>query len=481
MNNLIGVIALRNKLDAHFQEMPNPDDVLRKNNVYDIGRLMRLVDSDAHIYSCIQSRKAGVLSLEWQIEGDTNQETMFIESVFGGLDLRQIINDILNAPLFGYQPLEIYWRLENQKLRPVGLVAKPVGWFYFDNKNMLYFRPEYEIRGQLVPMNKFIIAQHYPTYDNPYGQSVLTKCFWPAYFKRTGLAYWGTYMEKFGMPYIIGKMDDAQMNTKEYDAFAEMLENLNQDAIAIIGEKSSIEIMHNHAAQKSDIYQILMQYCNAEISKAILSQTLTTEIGERGSYAASATHQEVRKDVIESDKKLVENALNQLIHLAISLNFGDYAYHPEFRLYEEEDVDMKLAERDYKLAQTNQIRFRKNYWVNNYGFAKDEIDEIDPAAQPTAAFADDDDESLADLDAQLQDMLENQTDDLVENSELFDLLIKRLDEHIGQSGNIEDALDALPDALRKLDSEALEELMTRYMFAAHLSGRASVSGEAENA
>ena len=44
---------------------------------------------------------------------------------------------------------------------------------------------------------------------------------------------------------------------------------------------------------------------NSEISKAVLGQTLTTEIGSTGSYAAANTHMAVRQDIIDADKNLL--------------------------------------------------------------------------------------------------------------------------------------------------------------------------------
>ena len=50
---------------------------------------------------------------------------------------------------------------------------------------------------------------------------------------------------------------------------------------------------------------------NAEISKAVLGQTLTTEIGERGSYAAAQAHNEVREHLAAADRPIVRGAICQ--------------------------------------------------------------------------------------------------------------------------------------------------------------------------
>ena len=107
----LGVIATRQAfLFSSMNELlPNPDVVLQKNN--ETLETYRNFLYDAHVSSCVQSRKAGVMSLEWEINrgGQKSNEALFIEEIFNDLNLRQIINDILDAPLYGFKPLEIYW------------------------------------------------------------------------------------------------------------------------------------------------------------------------------------------------------------------------------------------------------------------------------------------------------------------------------------------------------------------------------------
>ena len=46
----------------------------------------------------------------------------------------------------------------------------------------------------------------------------------------------------------------------------------------------------------------------------------------------------IRQDIIDSDKKLVEQTINQLIQWIYEINFSN-AEIPVFELYQEEDVD----------------------------------------------------------------------------------------------------------------------------------------------
>jgi len=103
----------------------------------------------------------------------------------------------------------------------------------------------------------------------------------------------------------------------------------------VVGGNIEVKLQDFNKSGNMDLYQHLIEICNAEISKVILSGTLTTEI-KTGSYAASQTHQEIRKEVIESDLLLIEKHINRIIENICELNFGNIS-KPLFTFKNEED------------------------------------------------------------------------------------------------------------------------------------------------
>lgn len=143
--------------------LPDPDIVLRKQ-----GKDMRIYKEllcDPHVFACTQSRKAGVLSLDWDINRglDKDENAQAIEDLLKKLDIHKLINDILEATLYGFQPLEINWKREKSgKILPASIVAKPPEWFCFDDENNLKFRTKENYYGEIVPPKKFLLAQNNP-------------------------------------------------------------------------------------------------------------------------------------------------------------------------------------------------------------------------------------------------------------------------------------------------------------------------------
>ena len=111
--NLSDEIATRKRSFDFYSNglyLLDPDPVLRKQGK-DI-KIYKGFLSDSHVWACIQSRKSGVLSLEWEIDRGKakSRQAKVIENLFNNLDLYNIISEILNASLFGFQPLEVMWQ-----------------------------------------------------------------------------------------------------------------------------------------------------------------------------------------------------------------------------------------------------------------------------------------------------------------------------------------------------------------------------------
>ncbi len=365
---------IQNSFYKYLDILPNPDKILSRT-----GKTIetyRELKNDAHLWSCIQSRKSGVLSLENRInQGKSSQYiTNEIESIFDSLDLYQIIRDILEAPLFGYQPLEIIWEVagrNNKMIVPKQIVAKPQEWFYYDGKGELKFRKAGKFKGEEIPPMKIINVQFESSYMNPYGNSLLAKCYWPLKFKNGGLRFWINFTEKYGMPMLVGQYSRGA-SQDEVQKLADSLNDMTQDAIIVTPMDVKVEMKEAVKSTSVELYRELIKHCNAEISKAILSQTLTTEL-DKGSYAAAQTHYRIRREVILSDIRLVESTLNKIIKYIVDLNFNATEY-PKFSIIFNDSENEQRIERDLKISQSQNIQLTKKYLMNTYGFKEDDIE-----------------------------------------------------------------------------------------------------------
>lgn len=461
--SLIKEIATRKRsLDFYSlgMSLPDPDPVLRKQGKD--TRIYKELLCDPHVFACVQSRKAGVLSLEWEINRgkDKDQRSKIIEELFNRIDIYNLISEIINATLFGFQPLEIMWQRQNNLLLPVDVKAKPPEWFCFDEENHLKFKTKNNIDGEELPDKKFLCPQSNPSYENPYGERVLSRVFWPVTFKKGGLKFWVIFSEKYGMPFLIGKHPRGT-SQEETEDLADMLENMVQDAIAVIPDDSSVEIQEAAKGTSAEIYDKLIDKMNSEISKAILGQTLTTEVGSTGSYAASNTHFAVRQDIINSDKKLVEKTLNQLIWWVYELNWNTNEV-PEFELYEEENVSLELSQRD-KILVDSGIKFTKEYFMKTYGFEEEDIELAQPKEK--VEFAQFSQEKNG------QDVIDDLVDLFDQNNlnEQSKEILKSTMSMITQGNSYEEIQEKLEE--NNLNTKDFEEVLTKALFLSEVWGR----------
>lgn len=459
-------IAIRQnfeKIVSYWNMLPDPDPILRKRGL-DITTYRELL-TDPHLFSTIQQRKAGVLSQNWELQQINSSDFEFnlIKQILNNLPLENIIDQILNAPLFGFVVLEIVWKKQGNYLIPDKIEEKPQEWFFFDLNNQLNLKKNFnpslgKYEGEPINPLKFLLIQHKPTYSNPYGERLLSRCFWPITFKRGGLKFWITFTEKYGQPFLFGKLPRGS-NQDDIDNLLNALNNMVQDAVAVIPDDSSIDILEASKTSSVEVFKQLLDFMNQEISKAILTQTLTTEVGDRGTYAASKTMETQLEKIQLADKRLVEATFNRLINLIYTINFNSIE-KPKFILFQEQDVDKILAERDQILVNTG-IKFTKEYYIKNYNLAPEDFE-----LKETISFA----EKPANLNQTITDELINQLPDQLLQLQIESAL-KPILQAIKKGENYDTIMEELAKLYPAMNTNQLEELLTRLIFVSEAIGR----------
>lgn len=346
--------------------LPRPDKMHRRaGNTFQTYRDLK---NDSHVWSCIQSRKSGTLNLDYFIDAAySNSEIVeFIKEIFDDLDISSLISSILDTSLYGFQVQEIIWKNDkNGNIIPDKIISKPHELFFIDNSNEILYKPEPLKDAMKLPDYKFLISRYEADSINPYGTGLLSKCYWYVVFKNSALRFWVNYMEKYGMPLVIGQINRGT-DASEMNQLAELLAAMTDNTSIVTPNDINIEIKEPVRNSSIELFKELIKLCNNEISKTILSETLTTEL-ESGSFAAAQTHFRVRREVISADSKLVENTVNQLIYYAVKINFGDLAY-PKFRFVINDSDNLNKIDRDTKLVAAG-VKFSKEYWMRTYGIS----------------------------------------------------------------------------------------------------------------
>ncbi|MBN2188381.1 MAG: DUF935 family protein [Chitinispirillaceae bacterium] len=446
--------------------LPNPDQILKA-----LGRdisIYREIKTNPYVRGAVKSRFAGTLSLNWSIDrGKTaSRQAKLVEDLFEDLDMHGIIASILEATQFGYQPLEIVWQPGRYWL-PKAIVGKPPEWFCFGNNNELRFRSiARPFDGEELPDKQFLLARQEASYDNPYGYADLSSCFWPVTFIKGDLTFWVRFLEKFGMPKVVGKhprgTDPAEV-TRQIDE----LDKIVQDGICSIPDDSSVELLQETGrTSTSGVYRDLIAECKNEISVVQLGheggfQSTPGKLGEQETSIA------VREDIITADKKIVEAVFNeQLIPWIWDLNFAGTGERPVFSMWHEDDVDETLAKRDETLMRTG-VRFKPVYIQRAYGLKEDEFEMTEPAPAregAPASFAEKNgvDPGIGQVNAMVDRAIKE-----ADFSELW----KPVEKLVASAKSMEELRDGIMAITGDVKVETLAGLMTQAFAAAELAGR----------
>lgn len=467
--DLIGVIATRAKaIDfwSFMHYLPNPDPVLKK-----MGRdisVYREILSDSHVGGCVRRRKAAIKGLEWRITPTGNEKTdEILASLFDRLPVSQIINQILDATLFGYQALEVMWASENGLLLPTEIVGKPQEWFVFDEDNRLMLRTKENRNGDIVPEKKFLLATQQADYMNPYGRADLAMCFWAATFKKGGFKFWLEFAEKYGSPWLVGKYP-RNANAHEIDELLDSMEKMLGTAVAAIPDDSSIDMLESGSkGGSSQVFDDFLRYCKSEIAIALLGQNQTTEA--EANRASATAGLEVTRDIRDDDASMVESVFNQLLAWICELNFHVDTL-PTFELYEQESIDKLQAERDGLLAVLG-VQFTEQYIMRTYGFEEGDIVVTAPeksAVKNTADFAEEIPKSIVET---IGEQLE------VEGEPFVEEWLQTIQDKLSQAESLEDFRNQLDSLIPELSFAEYGKVMAWASTTAHFAGRQSVEDE----
>ena len=374
--------------------LPNPDPVLRATgNALPVYRGMLY---DAHIGGLARRRRAAVKALDWKLEtGKAKAKAVkLVQDSLARLDMPAIVGGLWEAALFGYACAEVMWEKRESHVLPRAVTAKPQEWFRFDSEGTLLFMAIGSANGVPVPPRKLLLARQDATLKNPYGIADLARCFWPYTFKKGGFQFWLKFVEKYGSPKLVGKFDRNTPEKEQEDLLA-LLEACVQDAVMVIPNDNSVEVLGQDSASLSgaaENYQAFLRFCRSEISIALLGQDQTTEADANRASATAGL--EVTGDIRDADAVMVQRSVQELVNWIVAYNVGPDADAPEFILYEQADAAAEAEADTKKAARDRAVAELRPYYTDDYlektynlppGVLREEIGKTEGGAAPTGS------------------------------------------------------------------------------------------------
>jgi len=443
----------------------------------------QLEEKDGHLLCERDKRRHLVLDLDFRVspaaeDARSAKVAGFVEDFFKNhadwSDCKVALQDAVGK---GYAALEPHWDISEGQ-------AIPAKFEFLEQKRFLYTDPSGVLRryplltsdahpmGEEIPAWKTILHQYGGKSGHATRSGIYRVAAWMVLFKHYSLKDWVIFCEVFGMPLRIGKYDSGA-NKDDKDALIAAISSLGSDAAGIISKSTEIEFVDSVKQGKGDLYKQLADFCNAEVSKAVLGQTLTAQVGDTGSYAASNTHNEIRKDLLLADgRALVTTIRNQLVRPLVGFNFGWDTALPGLEAVLEEAEDYK-AKAEWLDKVTSKVAvpakwFRAQFKIPEQEKGEEMVGGPQPATVPIPAkriAAKNTPEYGPEQQAieKLADRAVEQVD-LSGNEEKFITAVKN-------AASFEDAMAAIIDLAPDIDLRDLQTIAARAMTAAEIYGR----------
>lgn len=468
----------RDPLHPLFNGLIHPnDDTLATRGQGKGVKLYEEIERDPHVFACLHKRKMAVVSRPWEVT-PASESTLdkraadVVEEQLDRLNFDTACMGLLDANNKGFSVGEIMWQPDSTEIVASEIRMRDQRRFTFGEDYDLRLKTQQDmLKGEPMPERKFIVHSVGAKDGNPYGLGLGSKLFWPVWFKRQGITFWLTFLDKFGSPTAIGKYPSGT-GKPEQDKLLDALAAISQDAGVAIPEGMVIELLEATRGGQAG-YESMCRYMDEQISYCILGEAPGAKSSGGALASAAITRNEVRLELVQFDADMLSATLNNTLVKWITEFNVPGAKPPTVwrKIVEAEDIKLR-AERDQILFNMGMVP-DADYQAENYpgwSFSKPPIKN-----GTSVAFSESGQNPYPDQTA-LDAAIEAIAPDLLQGQAVTAL--KPVIAMITASVDYAEVHAALADIFPSMDTQQLEETLARAMFVAEVWGRLSAETNA---
>lgn len=339
----------------------------RRNLLYDLYADVML---DGHVIAVLGKRTDAVTTANWQFVNKEGKPVDAINEVIDSAGFDELVTEALNAKFWGYSILEpTFWKNSAGKWEvSANLLPRP------------NYRPHLGIvaydwaTDEGINIREGIYAKTVMEVGNPKDLGLLVSAAQYAILKRGGIGDYAMFVQVFGRPIL-----DAQWNGFDEKQRLQLQESLDIGAGGTIirPEGTTLNILESKLTQSS-IHADFKKDMNAEISKALLGTTETTESSDSSGYAQSKEHGEQDDNKHDSDINFVRKVLNSRFLKILEA----HGFNTEGGYFIIQGEETKLSTKEsfemHKSMVTELgVIVEDDFWYETYGMPKpDNYDQL---------------------------------------------------------------------------------------------------------
>lgn len=281
---------------------------LRAVDQGDVAAMVEITDEmeakDAHLQGVANTRRRALTALEWDIVDCPEAENQVLATKateFVRQELRNLhtwettLEHLATAIGPNVAAVELVWK-ESLLVETVDIPGHRL-------------RGSTQVRGVLVattehptgapmPLGKFVVYHPNSRAGSPFNVTITRAQAWCYLIKHFVTADWAAFSEIFGMPVRVALLSK-EVTPEEKTEAENMLKNMSSDMWGLFSDAVDFKFME--AGRGTQPYQPIIEWLEKKQSILYLGQTLSTEVGSVGSFAAAKVHDNVRADLLISD------------------------------------------------------------------------------------------------------------------------------------------------------------------------------------
>lgn len=368
--------AMLSTLIDHHQYFKNIFGIYDPTNIMNMvggmNGLRKIYRQDSDIKGAVEKRFSALDSCTLTLIGDDEKEVEFMWELIIPLQ-EQIRAQSEKAILYGYSVGQVIYNVERNLISPLTIIYEKPEYFtpIIDGKSTAYSG-----KNELTTYGKYLLSSVDLDLDMPKGDALLARLYTPWMFRINSFDYWATFIKRFAGGLMVGKVT----RQDQVKVMREMMDAAHKAAsLAYSGADADVNIIT--PGSDGNAFKIFEDLIIDKYNRLILGETLTSR-NEQGTNAATLTHNEVRKEKVDSDIKVIERTTNNLIEVLHFLN-GRTGAMPKAKMLKDKGLELARTDRDVKLG--TQIKFSKKYYIDNYGLEEEDF-EIREAQAPVFGF-----------------------------------------------------------------------------------------------
>jgi phage gp29-like protein len=331
------------------------DSIMRAADSGDTPRMCALAeqidDRSFAIGAALDTRRAAIAATPWRLEpaDDSSRAEEIAKAAEQMLRGTHPGNDLLtfgqmvqlelgSALLPGFAAPEIVWAKGGAAVLGYNSVPQKFYTFTADGRTPRLLANDQPDGIPLEP-GKFVLHWHRAKGGSPTRGGLIRACAWLRCFESVNLKDLLRFIERYGMPFLVAKVDEQSWKT-ERSVLRAIVRNFGPDGGAVLSRSTELELLAA-ANNPGDVYFRLLEYLEKATEKLILGQTATS--GEGGWSNSGAQHL-VRMDIRDSDcAQIAETVYARILVPWTRWNYGPEAPVPR-QVYEIEEAKNTQAE-----------------------------------------------------------------------------------------------------------------------------------------